>query len=360
MNRLPRYLVTQFSTEGLSLFFTAVFLVCITQALRLFDVVTAKGQAFLTLIWQSILTTPPLSGQILYICLGIGIARTLRAMQTSKELHSIHASRRIEGLWAGIVIFSLLGALAVALVVHWIEPLSKTAFRLSQEQVAADLVGRTLSPNRFVQVSPGLVVEIGGRGSDGSVTDFFAHDARDPDSVRTYMADQALISSDDDGFYIDLGKGKLQIDRNGEFTEVGFASYQIAMDRLTEASDEQGHDDELTSFNLIGRMITGVALTANQWHIFWVRISESVRSLVTCFFVGALTAFPHARRRGDRIPLEATVIIVGLADRAFSQAVENGPLGPFAGPLILLVISVVIFAFKYSGGHLPRFRRAAA
>ncbi len=160
MSRLSAYILRQCTTAGLSLFVTAAFLVWITQTLRLFDLITAKGQDLLTLMGQAAMTTPPLSGAILYICMGIGLARTLRGMQDTRELHSIHAGRRLPGLFAAIIWFALGGAVAVGLIVHWAEPISKRLYREWQADVAADLVGRTLTPHRFTEAAPGLVVFI--------------------------------------------------------------------------------------------------------------------------------------------------------------------------------------------------------
>ena len=129
MSRLSIYLSRQYLASALSLFGAVAFLVWINQTLKLFDLVTAKGQSLLTLIGQSLLTTPPLSRAMLYICIGIGIARTLNALQVSRELHTIHATRRIGALWSSLFVTATVSALAVGLLAHWIEPAGAKGLR---------------------------------------------------------------------------------------------------------------------------------------------------------------------------------------------------------------------------------------
>ena len=173
MSRLSFYLGRQYVAQGMALFSTVIFLVWITQALRLFDLVTNKGQSLLTLLGQSVLTTPPLSRAMLHICIGIGIVRTLEALQSSHELHTIHATRRVSALWNSVLVTSAGMALVIGLFAHWIEPLSYRSYADWTEQVAADLVGRALDPHQFREVTPGFVVHIEGRLPDGTITGFF-------------------------------------------------------------------------------------------------------------------------------------------------------------------------------------------
>ncbi|MCF6302448.1 MAG: LptF/LptG family permease, partial [Devosiaceae bacterium] len=77
MSHLSRYLLIRFAGGALALYLVATFLVWLTQMLRLFDLITEKGQNLFTLFGQSFLTTPPLSRQIVCICMAIGIARPL-------------------------------------------------------------------------------------------------------------------------------------------------------------------------------------------------------------------------------------------------------------------------------------------
>src|SRR5690606_5121982 len=120
--------------------------------------------------------------------IGIGLARALRSLQMSQELHIIHSSRRTAALFGAITVYAVGGTLLVLLLTNIIEPGTRRAFNAWSASVAADLVGRTLTPHRFVEVTPGVTLVIGSRGSNGQLGNFFADDNRSPALRRTYQA----------------------------------------------------------------------------------------------------------------------------------------------------------------------------
>ncbi len=362
MTRLSRYLSKLFAIEALSFFFVAAFLVWITQALRLFDLVTAKGQDMLTLLGQSLLTTPPLALAIIYICMGIGMARALRSLQDSRELHSIHSSGRTRALWGAVSIFVLGGVIAVSLFAHVIEPWSKRAYSQWSEEVAADLVGRALNPHRFSEVVPGLFIVIGGRDADGTIRDFFADDKRAPDTERTYIADRAVIVFDDQGYNLSLEDGAVQYIRKGEqFTEVEFNRYELSLDRLTDDGGIASGLEQKGSLTIIAEGISNGGLTALAWRKLNERLAEATRVIALCLVVAALAAFPHARRGRDRLPIEVTVLVLGLADRTLSSITVAWPvIGPHFGAICLMAIAILFFVRENFSFRLrlPQWRAA--
>lgn len=361
MTRLARYLAKSFAIETLSFFLVAVFLVWITQALRLFDLVTAKGQDMLTLLGQATLTTPSLARIIIYICMGIGLARALRALQTSRELHAIHAGKRTSALWAAVAGFTLAGALAVSFMANWLEPQTKRIYANWSEQVAADLVGRALNPHRFSEVVPGLIVVIGGREPDGTVINFFADDSRTPGTRRTYIAKSAIIVFDDEGYHINLKEGAVQYMReHGQFTEVGFNSYGLSLGRLIETGDGAQALEFLDTGELIRRELSQGGISDAAWWVINERFSETLRVIAICLLTTALAAFPHARRGRDWLPLEVVILIVGLGERAFSAIIAPGsPAGSSTGVLILGAVATAIFLVRLYGHRLVFIRRTA-
>ena len=119
-----------------------------------------------------------------------------------------------------------------------IEPWASQQNRLIRASVAADLVNSKLLPNRFAEFTAGVTVTVGGRLANGEVTAFFADDHRDPTSRRTYVADSAVIASDERGYVLQLKNGSIQyMAADKQFTEISFVRYDIALDRLTGPSD---------------------------------------------------------------------------------------------------------------------------
>lgn len=361
MNRLAAYLARLFAVDTLSFFLVAAFLVWITQALRLFDLVTAKGQDFLTLIGQATLTMPPLGLTIAFLCVGIGMARALRALQASRELHTIHASGRAGALWMATTIFAVCSLVAVSALAHWVEPWSKRAYAQWSEEVAADLVGRSLNPNRFSEVVPGLVIVISGRQADGTIEGFFANDIRDAVTQRTYIANEAVIVSNEDGYSLSMRDGAIQYTRGAdEFSEIGFGRYELALDRLVETGGVSEALDQQNSFAIIeatrrADFVGSAAIELGE------RFAESARIVAMCLLVLGLVGFPHARRGNDRVPAEVIVLLLGLGDRVVSSMAVGsvGVSGHFVGPFVITVIALWLIGWQLFSRRLSLKRRVA-
>ena len=351
MSRLVRYLTSLFTIQSLSLFFVASLLVWITQALRLFDVITAKGQDIFVLIGQASLTTPRLAMAIIYICMGIGLARAMRLLQNSKELHTIHSTKKTSDLFKAIAIFIFGGMVFTSIIANWVEPLANKAYSKWNEEVAADLVGRALNPNRFSEVVPGLVIVIGDRLSDGTIVDFFANDKRDKENPRTYISKEAQIVFDEKGYNISLIDGVMQVFKeNGEFNEISFNRYDLSLDKLLSETDNKKTTDETDSFTLVKAGIKEGGISPNIWHELNERFSETLRVLALCLFVAALVAYPHARRGKTYFPIELVVLLVGLSERTIGTILSKIlPTTQYSSSLILLFIAIVIFAYKQKG-----------
>jgi lipopolysaccharide export system permease protein len=105
MKRLTAYLARMFVTDALILFGVVCFLLWLVNCLRSFDVVSVKGQSIWVLAVQALYTMPPLAIAFFYVCVGIGLARALQALQANKELHIIHTSYGLGSLWRATVEF---------------------------------------------------------------------------------------------------------------------------------------------------------------------------------------------------------------------------------------------------------------
>lgn len=357
MNRLALYLTRLFAVDTLSFFVVAAFLVWITQALRLFDLVTAKGQDFLTLMGQATLTMPPLALTISFLCVGIGMARALRALQASRELHTIHAGGRTNALWLATALFALGSLAAVSVLAHWVEPWSKKSYAQWTEEIAADLVGRALNPNRFSEVVPGLVIVIGGRQRDGTITNFFANDTRDANTRRTYIAKEAIIVSSEDGYNLSLRDGAIQYARSSnDFSEIAFSRYELGLDRLVESG---GVAQSLAQTSTPQILATTNGFRGPAAMELAERFGESVRILAICLLALALIGFPHARRGSDKVPVEVFVLVVGLLDRVVSAVSLSslGAIGHFSGPIVVLFIATLLIGWQLFGRRFSFARR---
>lgn len=354
MKRLTAYLVKAFAADALALFGVTLLLLWLVQCLRIFDVISVKGQNLWVLAGQSALALPPLAVVFMYVCMGIGVARTLRAFQLSHELHIIHASRRVPALIAATAIFAAGGIVAVLVLSNFVEPYSARQLKSWTAEVAADLVGRTLTPHRFTQVTPGLVMVIGGREPGGRVIDFFADDRRDPETRRTYVASSATVAEDDSGYVMQLYDGRLQhASAEGAFTEIAFGRYDVALERF---SGEAVSPDPLREDDTISLIRS--ALDSGTWsegvvRTILTRAAEPLRIVAMCFLVLAIAGFPNARRSRWALPLEVVVLVIAFFERALSNY-ATGVMAPLVGAGTILVAGLILLALRFRPRRVPR------
>lgn len=339
MRRLTRYLSRLFVTDALILFGVVCFLLWLVNCLRSFDVVSVKGQGIFTLASQALLTMPPLAVSFFYICIGIGLVRALLALQASHELHIIHTSYGLGSLFRATAVVTGAGVLGVLLLSNVIEPYANRSLNDLSAEVAADLVSSTLKPKRFTQVTPGVVLHIGGRSPNGEIREFFADDRRDPETRRTYIAESARVSSDGDNYVIELHNGSLQYTRkNGRFSEITFGRYDLGVEGLAQAVGTSSDLTTQDSFTIVSN-----AWQSDNWSPYVVstlnnRMAEGLRVIGICMLVLAMAGFPSGRRARIQIPMEAVVMLIAFAERGLSA---YSPLGPATGAFVMVGVGFV-------------------
>jgi lipopolysaccharide export system permease protein len=357
MARLTSYLVRIFTIDTVSLLVIVTSLIWLLQCLKIFDVVSVRGQGLFTLLGQALLSMPALVVAFLYVSMGIGLARALRSLQNNRELHIIHSSRQLPSLLRATAIFSTIGAVFVLLVSHLVEPVANRQLSSWSASIAADLVGRTLTPHRFTQMMPGVVVMIGGRQGNGEITDFFADDRRDPEVRRTYIAQSATVSADEKGYVLQLYNGSLQYTPDGtRFSQIAFSDYKLPIDKLTAPPPDPGNLSERDSLTLVGDALnTGVWSEAVRDTLI-ERMGEGLRVFSVCIAVLAVAGFPHVRRARNRFPLEASVLLLAFIERAISTyAPVDGTWRPLTGAALMFIVGAIGLGIRLRGGLVSRF-----
>jgi lipopolysaccharide export system permease protein len=344
MRKLTAYLTRLFATDALILFGVACFLLWLVNCLRSFDVVSAKGQGFGTLAIQALLTMPPLALAFFYICVGIGMVRALSALQTSHELHIIHTSRGLSGIWRAGALTGGVAVIAVLLLSHVVEPWANRQLNTLNEAVAADLVSSTLRPGRFTQVTNGVVLLIGGRSGGGNITDFFADDRRDPETRRTYIADSARVLGVGEDYILELRDGTLQYtEADGRYSEIRFSRYDLSVESLSREADRTDRLAATDSFSIVAAAIDRGRWEDGALRTVLDRSAEGLRVVALCLFVLAIAAFPSGNRMRVRLPLEAIVMIVAFAERGVGT---YSPLGSGTGAVVLILGSLMALAIR--------------
>lgn len=360
MDRLSRYLQGQFFAQALTIFAAGGALIWLMQLLRLFDLVSAKGQNFLTLMGQSALTTPTFARSILYVCFAIGLVRGLRALQSSRELHTIHAAQRTQALWRAIIVFSLVGAALVTLVANWIEPNARRVSADWSAEIAADIVGRALAPGRFTEIERGLVFSISGRQRDGTLENFFFDDTT-TETRRTYFAETASVFQDEDGYQLILNDGAIQYEDPGRqgLSQVRFAQYHISLASLLDATEATRGRDQADTIALLMAIADG-SEGAAALRMVHERLADTLRALAMCALAASLCAYPDGGRGRRRVPVELVILLVAFAEQAISAFSGGGARHYIASSVILAFALALLWLRSRWAFFLPRRRRAVS
>ena len=335
MRRLTAYLARLFAIDAFILFCVVCFLLWLINCLRSFDVVSTKGQGLGTLAFQALLTMPQLATAFFYVCVGIGLARALQALQANRELHIIHTSHGLGSIWRASAMVAGFGVACVLLLSNFLEPYAYRRLNMLDAEIAADLVSSTLRPGRFTQVTPGVVLLIGDRLESGEISEFFADDRRDPEVRRTYIAESAKVSSDGDIYVLELRNGSVQnTGTDGRFSEISFENYDVNVDRLSQPLARTDMRRERDTATLIAD-----ALREERWHPRTVtlisnRMAEGLRVIGMVMAVLAILAFPSGRRSRFVVPMEAGVLLIAFAERGLSA---YSPWGAATGALVMIV-----------------------
>jgi len=344
MRKLTAYLSRLFVTDALILLGVLCLLLWLVNCLRSFEVISVKGQNVLVLALQALLTMPPLVISFFYICIGIGLARAFQALQANKELHIIHTSYGLGSLWRATGVVAGAGVLVMLLLANFIEPYAIRRLNLLNASVAADLVSSTLRPGRFTQVTPGVVILIGGREGDGEIQQFFADDRRNPESRQTYIAESARVAADGEGYVIELRNGTLQYRQSdGRFSEVSFDSYDVGVAQLSQSIgsiDPMLEKDSIT--------LASEAMAKGEWDAYTVlllsnRMAEGLRIIGMAMMVLAIMGFPSGKRTRFAMPMEVVVMLIAFGERSLSA---YSPIGTAAGALVLIAVAGITLLIR--------------
>jgi lipopolysaccharide export system permease protein len=235
MKRLGFYIFLRAAIGFVAVLSTLTAIVWMTQALRRFDLVTAKGQAIAAYFTMTFLAVPFLVGVVAPFALVIAIAVVLNSMHADSELVAINAA----GGSQRQVLAPLLGlSLIVTAALAWLSlfggPHALQQLRDMTNQVRADIVANVIQPGRFIDLEDGITFHIRNRAGDGSLEGLFIRDARATDFLFTYTAERGRVVETLGRTLVVMENGTIERNRVGEAatTFVAFGSYAFDLSEL--------------------------------------------------------------------------------------------------------------------------------
>lgn len=357
MDRIAQYSFFQILKASAGFAALLALLGWLLQLLRSIDLVTAKGQDLFTMISQSLLVVPEILSIILFLCVSLGIAKGLSALQTSKEIFPIHSSSGPKPLLKS---FIALIAFAICLDIalqHQLVPLSNQTAAKRSDEINADLVANSSRPGSFTEISPRLTMMIEGRAEDGSGQGFFLHDERDAERSQTIIAEKSQLAKSGDLLFVRLINGAIQYYtyETQQLSTLEFNTYQVSVRELSQSN--LFATVEPTTAELVA-IITSGASSANLTRIVNVRLSSPLYIFGLGLFAFALTYAPSGRRKKAWLGPEVVILGTGVTLKVLGTAAQQliGSAGADYALLYLIPLLPVPIAllFFFKAGQFTR------
>lgn len=237
MRRIGLHIFVRTTVTFLGVLATLTAIVWATQALRRFDLVTAKGQAIATYLGMTLLAVPFLVSIVAPFALVVAMVVVLNAMHAGSEIVAANAAgashRQVA---APFLILAALVSLLTAWIVMQAGPQSLQALRDMTNRIRADVVANVIQPGRFVEIEDDFTFHIRNRAGDGSLEDLFIYDSRDPEYVFTYSAERGRVIEAVGRTLVVMDTGTIERSRrsDGSATFVAFDTYAFDLSELQE------------------------------------------------------------------------------------------------------------------------------
>ena len=314
MRRFGTYLFSRTLYAFIGVLMTLAGIAWVTQALRRFDLVTAKGQAIAVYLGLTMLSMPRVLGVVAPFALVVALVLVLQRLQADSGIVAITAAgvsqRRFALPFVGA---ALTVAVFIAALAFWLSPTASRSVYDMMQTVRADIVANVIQPGRFTQVDAGLTFHIRNRDGDGSLLDLFIVDDRSPEFSYTYSAKRGRVAEVMGRSMIVMEQGTVERKAkvSGANTFVTFGSYAFDLSQLTSKAGDASYG---LSERTLGELFD-IRKTDGDPEIMpeiMNRIAEPIYPLAQALAVFLFLGFPTSNRRGQTLPVTMAIIVGSL------------------------------------------------
>jgi lipopolysaccharide export system permease protein len=376
MRRFGTYLYLRTLYACIGVMLTLAGIAWVTQALRRFDLVTAKGQAIAIYLGLTLLSMPRLLGIVAPFALVVALVIVLQRLQAESGIVAITAAgvspRRLA---LPFVAVALTVAAFVGVLAFWGAPGASRVMYDMMQTVRADVVANVIQPGRFTSIDAGLTFHIRNRAGDGSLLDLFILDDRSPEFSYTYSAKRGRVVQVMDRPMIVMEQGTVErkAKDSGANTFVTFGSYAFDLSQLTAKAGESSYgvsERSLGELVALGRTDDDPQIAPEIMN----RIAEPIYPLAQTLVVFLFLGFPTSNRRGQTLPVTLALIagslvrVLGFAVIAVLKGTPEISILAVAAPTLLtLLFAAMIVAgihpvvsTSFADPLIERLRRSVA
>ena len=354
MSAIPAYIFPQIG--GPLLFFTFVLtgVVWLSQSLRMLDLVINQSQSAATYIYLTLLALPSLMALILPFALFCAVLYALNRLYTESELVVIWAAGFSRWAVAGPVIIIAIATAGAAYAFNlYFMPAGMREMKDRVFEIRADLVNTFVREGAFTSPVDGLTVYVGERNG-GQIKGILVHDARNPKSVATYMAQQGTLAQTPQGPRLIMDNGNVQWLEGGEgrLKILNFEKYTFDLGQFDKQRDTATRE---SSERFLDELLHPEAtVTPAQRNKFFAEAHNRLSAPLYClvFALIAVTALVggtfNRRGYGGRIALSMVAVLAArLPGIALQRLVDANPKMVFimyAWPAIWIIVLIALLA----------------
>ncbi|CUK09764.1 lipopolysaccharide ABC transporter permease LptF [Ruegeria denitrificans] len=186
-------------------FFTLVLVgvFWITRSVSLFDRVISGGQSAIVFLEFSALTLPTLIRTVMPMAVfAAAVYATNRLSRESEMTVMLATGSSPWRLARAVFLFGLVSGLMMAAISVFLRPASVEQLEQRQAEVAGDVTAQLLNEGEFLHPAVGVTVYIGAIDLDGTLSEVFVSDRRDPQNPVSYSSKTAYLVNNETGMHL--------------------------------------------------------------------------------------------------------------------------------------------------------------
>jgi lipopolysaccharide export system permease protein len=362
MTLLFRYIFRIAATAFVMTLAVLTAVIWLSQALREFDLMTAKGQSVLIFLMVTGLSIPALIAIIGPVALFIATLYALNRLNGDSELVVMSASGLSpSATFRPFLALTLLATALVAWMTIWAMPLSFRGLRDLVTKVRADFVSNVAREGQFINLDQGITFHYRERAGD-ALLGIFMQDRRDPDKSIVYIAERGQAVDVNGTPYLVLEQGVVHREKGdgGDASVISFQRYAIDLGQFGPDGDIITYKPrERSTFELL-KLDPNDPYVRAQLGRFRAELHDRVAApLYALAFVAiafAALGSPRTTRQGRGVATGMAVLcvlVLRIAGFAISTLIVRSPASvPLA---YILPIGATMMALGFA--FMPPLRR---
>jgi lipopolysaccharide export system permease protein len=343
MSLIDRYIFRIAAVACLATLLGLTGVIWITQALREFDLLTAKGQSIIIFLTVTGLSIPALVTIIAPVALFIATIYALNKLNGDSELIVMSAAGlRPSRLMRPFVGLTVLVSILVTVMTLWAMPASFREVRDLVTRIRADFLTKIVREGQFTTLDIGITFHYRERAGE-ALLGIFMQDRRDPDKVVVYIAERGQTIDVKGVPYLVLENGSVQRTQAGatDAAIVVFQRYAIDLTQFGQDGEAPVYKPRERPTSELLDLDRGDLYVQTQEGRFRAELHERFSAPLYPFAFMAIAfaalGTPRTTRQGRGTAIAAAIVAVGALRIAGFAASGLIPRSPAAVPLAYLI-----------------------